>query len=127
MSCNGRYTRQQKYGDTLAPVKLVRFLNPLNELNFVEIEALLDSGASATFIPKKVAEDLALVEMRKSPTYDYQRKSTGLKPVYAVIVSCDSMSNVVEAIETDGFPIIGRDVLNTTQLTLNGPQQRWAM
>ena len=127
MSCNGRYSGQKRYGSTLAPVRNVRFTNPVYITQFVDREALIDSGASGTMIPKDIAEELALVEIRKSDSYDYEGNFKGSKPVYVVTVLCDNLSHNVEAIETNGSPIISRDILNTLQLTLQGPQQRWEM
>ena len=127
MSCNGRYSGQSRYGSTLAPVRNVRFTNPVYTTQFVDKEALIDSGASGTMISKDIAAKLALVEIRKSKSYDYEGNFTGIKPVYVVTVSCDNLSHNVEAVETNGFPIIGRDIINTLQLTLRGPQQRWEM
>ena len=127
MSCNGRYSGQRIYGSNVAPVKKIRFTNPQYTTQFVDTEAIIDSGASGTMIPKDVAEELALLEIRKSDSYDYEGKSTGRKPVYVVIVSCDNISKNVQAVETNGMPILGRDILNTLQLTLRGPQQRWEM
>jgi len=127
LSCSGRYIRRPKYGSTLAPVRTVRFTNPVYTTQFVEREALIDSGASGTLIPRDIASDLALVEIRKSMTRDYQGNSLGKEPVYVVRVTCDNLTHDVEAIETPGFPIIGRDILNQLQTTLRGPQQRWEM
>lgn len=127
MSCNGRYSGQSRYGNTLAPVRIVRFINPVYTTQFVDRESLIDSGASGTMIPKDIAEKLALIEIRKSDSYDYEGNFTGRKSVYVVTVSCDNLSHNVEALETNGIPIIGRDILNTLQLTLRGPQQRWEM
>jgi len=93
----------------------------------VEEEALLDSGASGTMIPRRVADELGLQKTGMSKTYDYQGKFTGEKPVYVVTVSCDSMNNNVSAVETDGFAIIGRDILNTIKFTLDARRNNWEM
>lgn len=93
----------------------------------VEQEALLDSGASGTMIPRSVVDELGLQKSKMSKTYDYQGKFTGLKPVYVVTVSCDSMISNVEAVETDGFAIIGRDILNTIKFTLDARRNNWDM
>jgi len=127
LSCNGRYTRNARYGSNLAPVRQVKFFNPIVDTHFAERESLIDSGASATFIPADVADELALVELRRSPVFDFQGNPVGTKPVYVVTITCDTLSHNVQAIETDGFPIIGRDILNTLDLTLRGTQQRWEM
>jgi len=127
LSCNGRYSGQRVYGSSVAPVKKVRFTNPQYITQFVDTEALIDSGASGTMIPKDVAEELALLEIRKSDSYDFEGNHKGRKPVYVVTVSCDNLSQNVQAVETNGIPIIGRDILNTLQLTLRGPQQHWEM
>jgi len=127
LSCSGRYIRNTSYGLTSAPVKKVSFSNPLDPTRPVEQEALLDSGASGTLIPRSVANELGLQISKMAKTYDYQRKFTGLKPVYVVTVSCDSMINNVEAIETNGSAIIGRDILNTIKFTLDARRNNWEM
>jgi len=114
------------YGKNNAPVKKVQFSNPVNPSRPIEVEALLDTGASGSMIPKKYADDLALLEIRKSKVAGYDGKFTE-KPVYVVRVTCDDMTNDIEAIETDGIPLIGRDILNSVKLTFTAQQGQWEM
>jgi len=37
------------------------------------------------------------------------------------------MNNNVSAVETDGFAIIGRDILNTIKFTLDARRNNWEM
>lgn len=127
MSCKGRYVLKGIYGSNNAPVKKIQFSNPINSSRPIETEALLDTGASQTFIPKKYANELALEKIRMSKTYDYRGKPTGEYPVYVVTVTCDGMTNNVQAIETDGFAIIGRDILNSVEFILTARQGKWEM
>ena len=107
-------------------MKLLRFSHPVYDTQFVDEEALLDSGASATMITKKIAENLALQEIDRRVVVDFDGNEYE-KSVYVVKVSCDSVVNVVEVLETDVQPILGRDILNQFEVKLNGPQQRWEM
>ncbi len=127
MSCSGGFVKKPSLGSTIAPVKKISFFNPMYLTRPVEREALLDSGASGTMIPEDVAEELALEKIKMAKTYDYKGTFTGEKPVYVVTVSCDSMTNNVEAIETPGIAIIGRDILNTIKFSLDARRNRWEM
>jgi len=127
LSCSGGYVKKPHFGSTIAPVKKISFSNPMYPDRPIEREALLDSGASNTMIPRDVAEELALQQIRTSKTYDYKGTFTGEEPVYVVSVSCDSMINNVEAIETRGGAIIGRDILNTIKFSLDARRNRWEM
>lgn len=127
MSCSGVYRFDANlYGSNPAPVKLIRFTNPIITTHFVDLEALVDSGSTVTMIPKDIAQDLALQEIDRRLVRDYEGVSR-LSPVYVVEVSCDTFTQRVEAVETKGIPIIGRDVMNGLEVILDGPHQRWVM
>ena len=81
MSCSGNYKfNANLYGSNPAPVKLIRFTNPISATQFVDLESLVDSGATVTMIPKDVAQNLALQEIDRRPVRDYEG-NTRLKPV----------------------------------------------
>jgi len=129
LSCAGNYRfNNNKYGHNPAPVKLIRFSHPTITTQFVDDEALIDSGSSITLIPKNIAETLGLQEIDRRQIRDFEGKiSSELKPVYVVQVSCDTITHTIQVIETDGIPIIGRDIMNQLETRLIGTRQTWSM
>lgn len=125
MNAVGRYST--KISKRAYPAAMIKFLHPVYENQSVEVEALIDSGASGTLIPESIAEQLALQPMNKTIMKDFQGKVIGEKPVYHIKVIIDSLEFNVDAAETEGFAIIGRDVLNKITTTLQGIQQKWEM
>lgn len=127
MSCAGNYRfNNNRYGQNSAPVKLIRFSHPVQTTQFVDEEALIDSGSSVTFIPKSIVDTLALKEIDRRQVRDFEGNARP-KPVYVVKVSCDTLTFTIQVIETDAYPIIGRDIINQFETKLDGPHQRWGM
>lgn len=125
MSTEGSYST--KTSKKAYPAANIRFIHPVYEEQFVEVEALIDSGASGTLIPESIVEQLALQPINRATMRDYQGKVVGEKSVYHIKVIIDSLEFYVDVAETEGFAIIGRDVLNKITTTLKGVQQKWMM
>jgi len=125
MKVNGAYST--KTSRRAYPAVNIRFTHPVYEAQSVEAEAMIDSGASGTLIPKSIADQLALQPINYTVMKDYQGKVTGKKPLYAVIVKVGSMVFNLDVAETDGHAIIGRDLMNKLTTTLWGRQQKWEM
>lgn len=87
-----------------------------------KVLALIDSGADLTNIPATVAMSLGLQPIDFIEVGDYSGKSHGDKPVYEVRVIIDAISFDVDAAETEGEFLIGRDLINNVKLTLDGPR-----
>lgn len=125
MSTEGRYSTKES--KKAYPAAVIKFIHPVYESQSVEVEALIDSGASATLIPESIVDQLALQPINKATMKDYQGKVIGKKSVYYLKVVIDSLEFNVNAAETEGFAIIGRDVLNKITTTLYGVQQKWEL
>ncbi len=125
MSTEGNYST--KISKKAYPAANIRFIHPVYEEQSVEAEALIDSGSSGTLIPEFIAEQLALIPINRAIMRDYQGKVTGEKSVYHIKVTIDSLEFNVDAAETEGNAIIGRDVLNKITTILQGVQQKWVM
>ena len=123
MNANGSYGT--KFQAKAYPQAKIKFINPIHESQTVEQNALIDSGASGTMIPKSVVNDLGLTTNNFLAVVDYEGNTTGNKGVYAVKVELGTDVFVVRALETNGYAIIGRDILNKHTTTLKGIQQQW--
>jgi len=124
---NARGTYGTKFQSIAYPQAKIKFINPLHEDHAIEQDALIDSGASGTLIPKSVAGDLGLTTNNFITPKDYEGKPKTPKGVYAVKVELGTDVFVIRALETNGFAIIGRDILNKLTTTLKGVQQQWEM
>ena len=125
MSAAGSYST--KRSKRAYPAANIRFVHPVYEQQSVEVEALIDSGASGTLIPESIVDQLALQPINTATMIDYRWIVIGTKPVYHIKVVVDSLEFNVDVAETEGPAIIGRDVLNKITTTLQGVQQRWEM
>jgi len=125
MIAEGSYST--KISKKAYPAATIKFIHPVYEDQSVEVEALIDSGASATLIPESVADQLALVPINKVVMRDFQGQVVGEKNVYHIKVTIDSLDFDIDVAETAGFAIIGRDILNKINTTLYGIRQKWEM
>jgi len=125
MIADGRYST--KISKKAYPAATIKFIHPVYDDQSVEVEALIDSGASATLIPESIADQLVLVPINKVVMKDFQGQVVGEKNVYHIKVTIDSLEFDIDVAETTGFAIVGRDVLNKINTTLYGVQQKWEM
>ena len=90
-----------------------------------QISALGDSGADLSCLPAYLIEALGLIEVDEVQVEGYDG-STQIKPLYAARLSLpDSHSELVRIIPiSSGEGLLGRDVLKSLRLELNGPQRR---
>ena len=91
----------------------------------IEDDALIDSGASGTFIPRTIADNLGLIPNNFVPVQDFEGTITGQRGVYTVKVELGTEIFTLRAIETNGYSIVGRDILNKHKTLLQGIQQKW--
>jgi len=125
LSAKGTYST--RYYARAYPAVHIKFVHPVYPQLSDETEALIDSGASGTLIPQSTVKKLALRAINETIMKDYQGNITGKKPVYYVTVVIDSLIFNVNAAETEGNAIIGRDIMNKLTTTLYGKQQKWEM
>jgi len=110
-----------------APYAKVTIIHPTKKNQSVDDDALVDSGASGTCITKWIVERLMLIPNNMVQSYDYQGNLVGTKPTYQVKVSFGKFTFVVNAAETDGGTIIGRDILNQLTTILKGKTKQLEM
>lgn len=126
MTASGSYGTKFQAGPAYPQVK-IKFIDPILDTNNVETDALIDSGASGTFIPVSVINKLQIIPNNTAPVYDFRGQKTGDKGVYTVKIAIGNETLSIRAVETDGYAIIGRDILNKKTTTLKGIQQKWEM
>lgn len=103
-----------------APFANLTITHPINKIDTFDVEALVDTGADATLITKSVVENLHLIPNDLADMYDYEGNFVGQKPKYLIGVSFGTFHFNIQAIETDGEPILGRDILNKLTTVLKG-------
>ncbi|MFN3420339.1 MAG: retroviral-like aspartic protease family protein [Armatimonadota bacterium] len=101
---------------------------PPEQVRAVEVEGLVDTGATALVIPKAIADQLGLPEIRRT-TVRYADNRTAERSVVGPIrlTVCDRIeifSAIVE--EEANEPLIGQVVLELLDLVVN-PQARTLM
>lgn len=88
-----------------------------------EFSALCDTGADLTFVPTWVIEKLGLVEVDEIQVRGYEGPPKP-KPIFAAhltVVGSQPKVMRVSSIDT-ARGILGRDILNSLRLGLNGPE-----
>jgi len=112
------------------PIAEISLLSNLSGESVVSVMALIDSGADATLLPIDVLEsaDALLYQTRT------MRSVTGHSiPVDTYFTVIQVGPYIVRGIKAVALPagseaILGRDVLNQLELTLNGPaQELWVV
>ncbi|WP_095043458.1 aspartyl protease family protein [Candidatus Promineifilum breve] len=114
--------------DPAMPVAEITLHSPLRAELKVSMMALIDSGSDATMLPAAILKSIGARHYRgrqvrgitgQALTVDTYLISIGLGPYTIHGIEAVAMSQNKEA-------ILGRDVLNQLELTLNGPaQETW--
>lgn len=102
-------------------------IHPINKAETYDVDALVDTGADVTLINKEVVENLHLVPNGFQKMGDFQGNIVGEKPTYLVGISFGTFTYSVVATETNGVPILGRDILNKITTLLKGPTKQMEM
>lgn len=87
------------------------------------VEALIDSGADITVIPRRFVEQLQLKLVDQLPAMGYEGvQSEKLVDVYSVKVFIRDVGDyVVKALPSNyEFALVGRDIMNSWELFLHG-------
>ena len=90
----------------------------------VEVVALCDTGADITVVPADVIATLGLAEVDEIQVEPYEGEPV-TKSVYAAVVQLPGLgSQIARVIPVDSQEaILGRDLLNSLRLELDGPSQ----
>jgi len=107
-----------------APFVYVSLRNPVTGQELRDQPAQLDTAADRTLLPDVAVQTLALPRIREI-SIGVAGGSVLSLPVYPVVVAIhDLTSQTIEAIASAGeqWVILGRDILNTHRILLDGPQ-----
>jgi hypothetical protein len=89
------------------------------------LPALIDTGADCSTLPQILIESLRLQQVSEEWVRGYDDEKPVQKPVYSVHLTVTPLTPIlVPVIPNDSadHAIIGRDVINTWLITLNGPK-----
>jgi len=87
------------------------------------VEALIDSGADITVIPRKFGEQFQLKLVDRLPAVGYEGvQSEKLADVYSVKVFIRDVGDYIVRVisSNDDYALIGRDIINSWDLFLRG-------
>jgi predicted aspartyl protease len=100
-------------------------ISPLINNNEYSIDALIDTGADISAIPKDIVENLGLTPDGQKDFYGVFGNTAESRPTFFVTVSIDKiLSSDLEVVSSDrGIFLIGRDLLNKIILHADGPKE----
>ena len=120
----------KKYNETLtkfdppAPVLEIFLSSPgVPASSPTSVEALIDSGADITVIPRKFVEQLQLKMVDQLPIMGYEGvQSAKLVDIYSATIFIQNVGEYVVRVlpSNDGLALIGRDIINSWELFLHG-------
>jgi len=120
LSYKRRYSQQYT---PPAPTVNITVYHPTDSTQSTDVEALVDSGADYSMIPRGVVELLGLVPFDVWKSGDFDGNDTGDKAVYHVKISIGSFDFDTTMVETNGDTLIGRNDLNNITTVLKGRKQ----
>ena len=106
-----------------APVAEVKFRNPRNGKELPPVRCILDTGASSCFLPMFFIEELGATWWEEAEVEDYEDRVHDSKAHYLLVAFCGrELGEMLVVEQSQGDPIVGRDVLNRFVVKLNGPE-----
>jgi predicted aspartyl protease len=109
-----------------APVALVTLRNPESGMTKAGVTMLLDTGADVTMLPQGVAEELGLSYLENSyELADFEDRTSHARAVRAEMAFLGLTFRGQFLLVEQDYGIIGRNVLNATSLTFDGPRLSW--
>jgi len=113
--------------DPPAPVAYVTLRNPATGVSLADVPMLIDTGADATLLPQEYVKQLG-IEPDKNTLYEVQGFDGEIKFVKTVKLEL----YFLERKYTEQFllidqpmGILGRNILNSISIFLDGPHNRW--
>jgi hypothetical protein len=110
-----------------APLANVTLRNQKTGATWTDVPMLLDTGADLTLVPQTVLERLSI---QPDPSRQYDLRGFDGSTSFAQIVQLELIflgkrfRGPYLIIEQE-YGIIGRNILNSVRLVLNGPMQTW--
>ena len=102
-------------------IEKVKFTSLLDQTKSVEIEAVIDTGATMVVLPQNVVEKLGLKKIRETKVR-YRNKTTELKSIYGVVtIEIKGRTGNFDVLaEAEGSqPLIGQVVLEILDLVVD--------
>lgn len=115
--------------DPPAPVAAVTVRHPSSGVVVGDVRMLIDSGADATLLPERVAQQLGL-SADEGGMYELVgfNDSKSLSPaVRAELIFSGKTFRGQFLLTPNHWGILGRNVLNHISLVLDGPKLQWEM
>jgi predicted aspartyl protease len=112
--------------DPPAPCALVVITHPRGATEARDVEMLIDTGADVTVIPKHIAASLGLE--RSSRRYDvagFDGREGTAEAVEATLIVAGRTYRGNFLLGAEPWGILGRNILNTLRITLDGPRLAW--
>lgn len=119
------------YDETLfeppAPVAQVTLRNPDTGMVVLDVPMLLDSGADVTLIPKVALNnlDISSVQDKRYKLIGFNGHPSFAPVVQLELVFCNRSFRGQFLLIDKAWGILGRNVLNSVPLILNGPRLTW--
>jgi hypothetical protein len=113
--------------DPPAPVALVEIRNPTTGQTIANVLMLMDTGADVTLVPQAVLDDLQLIPMSET-AYElagFGGEKRALSAVHLDLIFCHKTFRGQFLPMDEAWGILGRNVLNSVALRLNGPKLLW--
>ncbi len=106
-----------------APIVRVFLVNPFNPSLQMQLLGLIDTGADITVVPEEVVARLGLIHQGDILVRDFSRVPS-FRPTYLVDLQIGHhWFDLVEIISAPTNELLlGRNVINSLDLRLNGPQ-----
>jgi hypothetical protein len=109
-----------------APVVEVSLRNPQTKVSVFPVMMLMDTGADVTLLPKAQVESVGIE--RSGPGYELSGFDGSKSIAYAVRAELSILGRTFRGqflLIDDPVGILGRDILNSLSLLLDGPQLAW--
>ncbi|MDJ0601706.1 MAG: GAF domain-containing protein [Crocosphaera sp.] len=109
-----------------SPDTLIRVLNPSDNSRNRDIEAIFDTAAVMTCIPKSQVEKLGNLKYSSVTTRSFN-DSISTSKIYVINIQLgDYLFTNIEVIAIPkNYALIGRDILNLTKATFDFPENQW--
>jgi predicted aspartyl protease len=110
--------------DPPAPFVLVTLRNPADGAELREVPAQIDTAADLTVLPSRFAHDLGLSEIGQARIVGLGGVSYSASVFVVLLGIHDSSPTPLRVVSSVDEPwvLLGRDVLNTRRMVLDGPE-----
>jgi predicted aspartyl protease len=113
---------QNTFGEFSVPCIPITIVNPINQKSML-VDGLIDTGAEGTFISLEL---LKMIEVQPCGENYIFESLNGRSALYSFLVYLNIASHEFNGHRVFGwendFAIIGRDILNTLKVLIDGPQ-----